>query len=96
MSRSKVKVKCAKKTPILERGTAQRLRLPAESFQIAPYDVRDPGQVDTQQKKKTGFQDVKDKGQGQICEETPNLERGTAQRLRLPAESFQNAPYDVP
>ena len=55
---------------------------------------RDPGQVDTQQK--TGFQDVKVKGQGQICEETPNLERGTAQRLRLPAESFQNTPHDVP
>ena len=55
---------------------------------------RDPGQVDTQQK--AGFKYVKVKGQGQICEKTPILERGTAQRLRLPAESFQNAPHDVP
>ena len=63
-------------------------------FKLHHTTSRDPGQVDTQQK--TGFQDVKVKGQGQICEETPNLERGTAQRLRLPAESFQNAPHDVP
>ena len=55
---------------------------------------RDPGQVDIRQK--TGFNYLKVKGQGQMYEKTPILERGTAQRLRLPAESFQNAPYDVP
>ena len=55
---------------------------------------RDPGQVDTQQK--TEFKYLKVKGQGQICEKAPILGRGTAQRLRLPAESFQNAPHDVP
>ena len=73
-----------------KRGTAQRLRLPAESFQNAPYDVPwpRPGGHST----KTGFKHVKVKGQGQMYEKTPILERGTAQRLRLPAESFQNAP----
>ena len=30
-----------RKTPILKRGTAQRLRLPAESFQNAPHDDLD-------------------------------------------------------
>ena len=49
-----------------KRGTAQRLRLPAESFKMHHTMCRDPGQVDTQQK--TGFQDVKVNGQGQICE----------------------------
>ena len=82
------------KTPILERGTAQRLRLRAESFQNAPYDVpwSRPGEHST----KTGFKHAKVKGQGQMYEKTPIWERGPAQRLRLPAESFQNAPYDVP
>ena len=82
------------KTPILERDTAQRLRLPAESFQNAPYDVSwpRPGGHST----KIGFKYFKLKGQGQMYEKTHILERGTAQRLRLPAESFQNAPYGVP
>ena len=63
-------------------------------FKMHHTTCRDPGQVDTQQK--TGFKYVKVKGQGQIREKTPILGRGTAQRLRLPAESFQNAPHDVP
>ena len=94
MSRSKVKVKYAKNTYFRTGYRTGVFVYQPNRFKLHHTTSRDPGQVDTQQK--TGFQDVKVKGQGQICEETPNLERGTAQRLRLPAESFQNAPYDVP